>query len=142
MQTAGPLLDILSGEREQGIQPANSSFPTRMRGESLIFRAFLACSRIGGRQRPPKPVALPWPPCWDEMCMHACAPQSPCWDGLCMHVCAHAYIRGVCWDGLCMHVCAHAYIRGVCWDGLCMHVCAHAYVRGVCWDGVCVHMHV
>ena len=127
MQTAGPLLDILSGEREQGTQPANSSLPTRIRGESLIFRAFLACSRIGGRQRPPKPAAPPWSPCWDEMCMHACAPQSPCWDGVCVHVCA-------C---VCTCVC-----EGCVLEWVCVHVCAHAYVRGVCWDGVCMHTHV
>lgn len=39
MQTAGPLLDTLSGEREQSTQPANSSLPTRTRGESLIFQS-------------------------------------------------------------------------------------------------------
>lgn len=47
----------LSGEREQGTLPANASLPLRTSGERPILTAFMACSGMGGRQRPPEPAA-------------------------------------------------------------------------------------
>ena len=46
----------LSGEREQGTQPASASLPVRTSGEQLNLTAFMACSGLGRRQRPPEPA--------------------------------------------------------------------------------------
>lgn len=91
MQTADPLLDTLSGEREQSTQPANSSLPTLTRGELLIFSEHPSLLRDRWKTETSK-----------TSCLYS---RSPLWDGVCVGMCAHAYVRGVCWDGVYTHVC-------------------------------------